>query len=124
MVNDDAARVTVGRFAAAILARDEAGARACAADWERSSDGAARLYGQLTDEEGCRIEVAGASLLGAAGRVVVPVVVRAGGRIVQKLSLLGDGYPWRIAGVAVNETHVDCYLAAEAPARLAWRELD
>lgn len=118
----EVATTVTQRFAEAVAKRDEAAALGCAREWHGDRDGPARLYNQLVGAP-VGLEVVGAAQVGSAGRAAQVVAITQGGQRVDHLTLLGEGEPFLITGVATKATHVESFLAGHAPAVLAWDEL-
>ena len=110
---------TAQKFASAIANNDEAAARSCVREWCADGDGPARLFHQLVGQP-VGLEVTGAAQPGKEGRAAQPVAIVQGGKPVEQLTLLGDGEPFLLTGVATREPHLARFLAGEAPAVVTW----
>ena len=110
------------RFAAAVAASDEAAARGCAREWLGDRDGPARLYNQLAGQP-VALEVVGPARSGTEGRAAQPMAITQHGQAVEQLTLVGDGAPFQITGVATSDAHLEGFLDGSVPAVLAWDQL-
>ena len=117
-----AATEVVRRFAAALAARDETAARACASAWVADRDGPARLYNQLVRAP-VSLDVVGDAQAGTGTRAAQAVGIVHGGQVVERQMLLCEGEPMQITGVATSAAHVGHFLAGTAPAVIAWADL-
>ena len=114
-------------FAAAVASNDEAAAAQCvsAAAWaSQSGDSPRRLFDKAAHpQRGFAIDVKG-TLSGAdSTRAAVRIELVHEGQVRGELQLLGEGAPWKLAGVTKKARLVDAFVGGKAPALLEFEAM-